>query len=324
VIQQPPVPDLPARLEVLADLEPMVDELVRAHESRRELWQPSEVLAQGEPEAHADYVRGLAERTSGIPDACRVAIALNLVTEEGLPHFHRILAMHFGDDTFWRTWTNLWTAEESRHGAVLRDYCRDSALLNPPVLERMQFEYLRAGFHPRWEHDPYRVFVYTSLQEKATQISHANTGRRCADYEPKLAAILARVATEEARHYAFYRQVFAAILERDPDRALASAALVVPRLEMPGASMPHFEEIADVERRLGIYGPRDYLRIVEDQIRFWGIASLTGLGETGRRAQEKILGVPDRLRRTAEVIERRSRSKTFAFDLVWRREFAVE
>jgi acyl-[acyl-carrier-protein] desaturase len=93
---------------------------------------------------------------------------------------------------------------------------------------------------------------------------------------------------------------------------------------MPGASMPHFEEIADVERRLGIYGPRDYLRIVEDQIRFWGIASLTGLGETGRRAQEKILGVPDRLRRTAEVIERRSRSKTFAFDLVWRREFAVE
>jgi acyl-[acyl-carrier-protein] desaturase len=324
VIQQPPVPDLAARLEVLVDLEPVVDELVRAHEAKRELWQPSELLADGEPAAHADYLRGLAERARGIPDACRVAIALNLVTEEGLPHFHRLLAVHFGDDTFWRRWNNLWTAEESRHGAVLRDYCRDSALLNTPALERMQFEYLRAGFHPRWEYDPYRLLVYTSLQEKATQISHANTGRSCAEYEPKLAAVLARVASEEARHYAFYRQIFAAILERDPDRALDSAAQVLPRLEMPGASMPHFEEIADVERRLGIYGPRDYLRIVEDQIRFWGIAALGGLGEAGRRAQERILAVPDRLRRTAEVIERRSRSKTFSFALVWHRAFAVE
>ena len=318
------VADLPARLEVLAALEPAVTELVRAHEARRELWQPSELLAEGEPEDPAERGRRLRERARGIPDACRVALALNLVTEEGLPHFHRILAVHFGDDTFWRVWINLWTAEESRHGDVLRDYCRDAGLVDLPTLERMQFAYLNSGFHPLWGYDPYRVFVYTSLQEKATQVSHANTGRRCADYEPKLAAVLARVASEEARHYAFYRQVFAAILERDPDRALDSAAYVLPRLEMPGASMPNFEAIADVERRLGIYGPRDYLRIVEDQIRFWRIESLTGLGETGRRAQEKILAIPDRLRRTAEIIETRSRAKSFSFDLTWRREFALD
>jgi acyl-[acyl-carrier-protein] desaturase len=329
---QPRVADLPARLEALADLESLVDGLVCAHESKRELWQPSELLAAGGPEAGAaaepqagtERARRLAERARGIPDACRVAIALNLVTEEGLPHFHRILAVHFGDDTFWRSWNNLWTAEENRHGAVLRDYCRDSDLLHTPALERMEFAYLKSGFQPRWEYDPYRVFVYTSLQEKATQVSHANTGKRCADYEPALAVILARVAAEEARHYTFYRQIFAAILERDPDRALESAAQVMPRLEMPGASMPYFEEIADVERRLGIYGPRDYLRIVEDQIRFWKIAALTGLGELGRRAQEKILAIPERLRRTAEIIERRSRSKTFSFELVGRREFTLE
>lgn len=322
--QHAPVSDLPARLEVLADLEPAVTELIGNHDSRRTLWMPAELLAHDAPPAPADAARLLAERARGLPDACRVAVALNLVTEEGLPHFHRTVADHLGDRGPWRAWNNLWTAEEDRHGAVLRDYCRAAGLLDTPALERMQFEYLRAGFHPRWERDPYRLLVYTSLQEKATQIAHANTGKRCAEHEPTLGALLARLATEEARHHAFYRQVFAEILARDPDRALESAAQVMPRLEMPGATMPHFEEIADVERRLGIYGPRDYLRIVEDLIRFWKIESLVGLGETGRRAQEKILAVPDRLRRTAEVIERRSRPRAFSFDIIHGRRFDME
>ena len=33
--------------------------------------------------------------------------------------------------------------------------------------------YIKAGFEPEWDKDPYRVFVYTSLQERATQVSHA-------------------------------------------------------------------------------------------------------------------------------------------------------
>ena len=45
-------------------------------------------------------------------------------------------------------------------------------------------------------------------------------------------------------------------------------------------------------RRAGIYGPRDYLRIVQEQIRYWKIESLQGLNELGRKAQEKIMGIP--------------------------------
>ena len=41
----------------------------------------------------------------------------------------------------------------------------------------MQFEYLRAGFHPEWDRDPYRVFAYTTVQERATQFSHSETGK---------------------------------------------------------------------------------------------------------------------------------------------------
>ena len=318
-----PATETLAKVEVLADLEPVVHDLMDAHESKRILWFPSELLApppDTDPDRHG---RELRERAEGISLPARVALALNLLTEEGLPHFHRLLAAYRGGDTFWTKWTNLWTAEEDRHGAVLHDYARDSRILDNPVLERMQFEYLRAGFEPEWDKDPYRVFVYTTLQERATQVSHANTGKLAGEYEPMIGTVLANVSKEEARHYTFYRTIFKEVLARDPNRALASAAAIMPSIDMPGVNMPHFREMADVIRRAGIYGPRDYLRIVEEQIRFWAIDALEGLDEMGKRAQEKILGIPKRLDRVADALEARSRAKTFSFDVAFAREFRM-
>jgi acyl-[acyl-carrier-protein] desaturase len=313
-----------AKVEVLADLEDVVHTLMEAHEAKRVLWFPSELLS-AEPDTDPDHhIRELRERARGISLPARVALALNLLTEEGLPHFHRLLAAYLGGDTFWSRWTNLWTAEEDRHGAVLHDYARDSQILDNPVLERMQFEYLKAGFEPAWDKDPYRVFVYTTLQERATQVSHANTGKLASEYEPTIGTVLANVAKEEARHYAFYRHIFKEVLARDPNRALASAATIMPSIDMPGVNMPHFREMADVIRRAGIYGPRDYLQIVQEQIRFWRIDKLEGLDETGKRAQETILGIPRRLERVADAMETRSRTKTFSFAVAFAREFTRE
>jgi acyl-[acyl-carrier-protein] desaturase len=312
-----------ARVEVLADLEPVVHTLMEAHEAKRILWFPSELLSPP-PETDPDrYVAELRSRAERISLPARVALALNLLTEEGLPHFHRLLAAYLGGDSFWSRWTNLWTAEEDRHGAVLHDYTRDSRILDNPVLEKMQFEYLRAGFEPEWDKDPYRVFVYTTLQERATQVSHANTGKLAGEYEPTIGVVLANVAKEEARHYAFYRNIFAEVLKRDPNRGLASAAEVMPAIDMPGINMPHFREMADVIRRAGIYGPRDYMKIVQEQIRFWAIDQLTDLDEVGRAAQEKIMGIPRRLERVADALETRSRAKTFSFDVAFAREFQM-
>ena len=320
---QTPSKETLARVEVLADLEPVVQELMQAHESKRILWFPSELLAPA-PDTDPDrYVKQLRERAEGVSLPARVAIALNTLTEEGLPHFHRLLATYLGGDTFWSKWTNLWTAEEDRHGAVLHDYARDSRILENPVLERMQFEYLKAGFEPSWDKDPYRVFVYTTLQERATQVSHANTGKVASEHEPLIGEVLSNVAKEEARHYTFYRAIFKEVLQRDPNRGLMSAAEIMPSIDMPGVNMPHFREMADVIRRAGIYGPRDYLKIVEEQIKFWAIDALTGLDEAGKRAQEKILAIPARLERVAEVMETRSKAKSFSFAVAFGREFSM-
>jgi acyl-[acyl-carrier-protein] desaturase len=312
-----------AKIEVLADLEPLLDDLMAAHEAKRVLWFPSELLAPP-PETDPDaWGKLLRERASGIAIPMRVALALNLLTEEGLPHFHRLLSQYLGADSIWTRWTNLWTAEEDRHGAVLHDYTRETRIMDNPVLERMQFEYLRAGFEPAWDKDPYRVFVYTTLQERATQVSHANTGRLCGAYEPLIGDVLANVAQEEARHYTFYRSIFKATLERDPNRALHSASIVMPSIEMPGVTMPHFREMADVVRRAGIYGPRDYLKIVEEQIRYWAIETISGLDDVGKKAQESIMAIPARLTRVADMMETRSRAKTFSFAVAFAKEFEM-
>lgn len=313
-----------AKIEVLRDLEPIVREMMEDHEAKRELWFPVDLIGPAEGESPEAHRAAMEKRASGIPDHARAALALNTLTEEGLPHFHRLLAIHLGEDSHWRLWNNLWTAEEDRHGQVLHDYARDTQLLSQRRFEEMQFEYLKAGFHPEWDRDPYRVFVYTTVQERATQHSHATTGRIVEKYDPTLGSVLDRIAREEARHFAFYRSVFKEILERDPDQGLHSASFILPSIDMPGVTMPGFRELADVIRRSGIYGPRDYLRIVQEQVKYWKIETLTGLNELGRKAQEKILEIPDRLRRIADAMESRSRSKTFSFEVVFNREFVME
>ncbi len=310
-----------AKVEVLADLEPLIDDLMEQHEAKRVLWFPSELLAPPPDTDPDQWVKDLRKRAEGITFPMRVALSLNLLTEEGLPHFHRLLAVYLGSDSIWTKWTNLWTAEEDRHGAILHDYMHDSRLVDNPVLEKMQFEYIKAGFEPAWDSDPYRVFVYTSLQERATQVSHANTGRLAGVNEPIIGEVLSNVAKEEARHYVFYRTIFAEVLKRDPERALESAALLMPSIDMPGVNMPHFRDMADVIRRAGIYGPRDYLRIVEELIKFWQIDTITGLKEAGVKAQEKIMAVPARLLRVADMMETRSRAKTFQFAVAFNKEF---
>lgn len=309
------------KTEVLKHLEQQVKMWMDDHISKRKLWFSSDFLPADEKmnDDNETNIRQLRDRTRGLKDEVRVAVALNLLTEEGLPHFHRLIAQYLGDRSFWSKWNNMWTAEEDRHGAILRDYVRDARLFSFREVELMQFHYIESGFNPDWDKDPYKVFVYTTLQERATQYSHKNTGKLAGEDEPLLNGILSNIAADEAKHFTFYRNVFKEVLNLDPNRALISASEIMPAIDMPGHSMPNFRDMADVVRRVGIYGPRDYKKIVEEAIKFWEIEFITGLNELAQKAQEKILSIPKRLEKVAEYIERRTESKTFSFDFIYNR-----
>ena len=315
-----------SKIEMLNLLESRVKEWMEQHLNKRKLWFSSDFLPSDEKSGNDVEIntKKLRDRVKGIADSVRVAVAVNLLTEEGLPHFHKLIAKYLGDDSFWTKWNNMWTAEEDRHGNILRDYSRDSHLFNFKEIEMMQFHYLESGFNPDWDKDPYKVFVYTTLQERATQISHKNTGRHVGDDEPLLDNILSNIASDEAKHYSFYRNVFKSVLDIDPNLALQSAADIMPGIDMPGTSMPNFREMADVVRRVGIYGPWDYKRIVEEVIKFWNIEMITGLNELAAKAQDKILSIPKRLEKVAEYIELRSKSKSFSFGFIYDRILAFD
>ena len=291
------------------------------HLESRKLWMPSDLLPlPGQESGQQQHdVRELPDRARGIPDAVRVSLALNLLTEEGLPHFHRLLAVYMGSDNAWSRWNYLWTAEEDRHGCVLRDYVREARLFDMVAFERLQYRYLEAGFDPGWGDDPYLLLAYTSLQERATQTAHANTGRLVSQHEPLLQRILGYVATDESRHFQFYRDAFKAVLEVDATRAMASALKVMPRLAMPGHTIDGYAEMADVVRRAGIYGPRDYRKVVSQCLESWGIADLRPEDSAGREAQERLMAVPARLDKLAGLLEMRTRRKTFSFDVLHER-----
>ena len=112
----------PAQVEVLRGLESVVVDEIEAHKSRRRLWFPDDLMPADAEQAESRLAeeKQVRDAARGLPDAVRIALALNLLTEEGLPHFHRLIAVHFGEGSPWRDWNYMWTAEEDRHGCALR------------------------------------------------------------------------------------------------------------------------------------------------------------------------------------------------------------
>jgi acyl-[acyl-carrier-protein] desaturase len=310
-------------IEVLRDLEPLIGRLRLAHEQRADSWSPSAFLPRPYVSDDAPRVRELQERARGIPPAARACLALNMVTEEGLPLFHRILrgALPAGGHFF--EWLHQWTAEEDRHGLVIRRYVALTGVLDEIELDRMQFAFVRSGWEPGWDADPYGVFVYTSLQERATQVAHTQTAALAQPYEPILSDFLKTVARDEARHYAFYRSVFKAVLERDPDAALASASRIMPLMAMPGGSMPQFRELAEVASRAGVYTLRHYRDIVIELNRFWELDTVTPVTDCGKRTRDRLLAIPDRLTRIADKKDAVRTARAFQFPVAFGHEFVL-
>lgn len=307
------------QLDILAQLEPNVRQLMSAHEQKRELWFPGDLLPSTQT---VSDVECLQQRAAQIPDVFRVALAVNLLTEEGLPHFHRLIATCLGEDNFWQDWNNLWTAEEDRHGNVLRDYCRLTAIVNLSKLERLQFAYLRNGFRARVRRSPYTMFVYTTLQERATQIAHMRTADAVRPFEPMLSSILRRISSEEARHFAFYRHIFGEIIRMDTGPALEAAAQALQSFAMPGRSIPGFSDMTEVVSSAGIYGLKDYVTLLTEQISFWRIESLSNLDDNGKRNRDLILGLPHKYARLLDAITDAAGAKCYSFDFLDHRELS--
>lgn len=163
------------------------------------------------------------------------------------------------------------------------------------------------GFNPKSRADPYNLLIYTSFQERATRISHSNVGKRASrEGDANLARICAMIASDEARHEAFYTRIMGTVLEHDPAGGiLAFRSMLRGLITMPGKFMDDgrdpdvFDHFAVVAQRANVYTVCDYASIIEHLVATWNIAGRAVTG-TAAKAQDELCRHAERYERLAD------------------------
>ncbi|WP_445168266.1 acyl-ACP desaturase [Mycolicibacterium sp. Dal123E01] len=297
-----------AQVDVLHDLEPVVAQNLDRHLSVAREWFPHDYVPWSQGRDFAlmggdDW----QPQDSPLDPVAKVAMTVNLLTEDNLPSYHREIATRFTRDGAWGTWVGQWTAEEGRHSIALRDYLVVTRGVDPVVLERLRMEHTVAGYDSG-DKTPLAVLAYVSFQELATRISHRNTGR--ASGCPVADRLLGRIAADENLHMVFYRNLMAAALDIDPDAGMVAIRDEVINFAMPGQGLSDFAKNSITIAKAGIYD----LRIHHDDVlvpvlRFWNVFDRTDFGPVGEKAREELIGflglVDERARFYEEKAERR-------------------
>ncbi|CAN6288632.1 unnamed protein product [Urochloa humidicola] len=295
-------------------------------------WQPHDLLPDSSSPGFRDGVDELRARAAGLPDDLLVCLVGNMVTEEALPTYHAALNSFVGYDDpaaadAWARWSRGWTAEENRHGDLLNRYLYLTGRVDLRAVEQTIHHLIAAGMRRlRPGGCPYRGFIYTAFQERATAISHGNTARRAAGLgDATLARICGAIAGDERRHEAAYTRVVAELFRREPDAAVRALEYMMrERIVMPAAGMfdgrdgDLFRHYAAVARGLGVYTTADYADIVEFFVGRWGVAGLgEGLTAEGRRAQEYVCRLPERVRRMERLDAARRQAEPRRVPFSW-------
>lgn len=307
------------KCEVLAALGPDVTRLIAEHIRKRgALWMPADIVSPKGVDLH-DRITELMRAAAEVPPSVRAIFGLNLVTEKGLPYYLQLLAKYLGLDSIFKPWIGQWTMEEDRHGELLCDLARLSGLIpHMGKLQEEQSKYIYAGFRPPWRDDPYCALGYTSVQEELTKIAHYNTSLQLKDAGGTvLSAPVARIVGEEGHHAHFYAEVVGLVFRHDPDRMLCSLLAALRTFYMPGKSMPSFDDLEEVARRIGILGPSHLADVVNRLLIRWGVANLSPRQEEAAKAQETLFKLPPILHKKAEKLQKKSAGlRTFSISFL--------
>jgi acyl-[acyl-carrier-protein] desaturase len=297
--------------QLLAELEPVASKLFERHLDTAKEWFPHEMVPWSRGQ---DFAPGYEWDESAPPLSAPVrnALIVNLLTEDNLPHYNRLLSNSFGNDGIWGQWNRRWTAEEGRHSTVIRDYLSVTRSVDLKELERLRMIQVSNGVVPQ-PHGIAGGIVYVALQELATRIAHRNTGELLDD--PAGTAIMRRVAADENLHHLFYRDLASAALEIDPSGTVIAIGRQVRKFAMPGTGIPDFETRAKQIAAVGIYGFTEFKEGVLEPVinKHWKVQNLAGtLSDEAEIALEELDSYIEKLGRTVVAREQSARAQTGA------------
>ncbi|WP_377450175.1 acyl-ACP desaturase [Rhodococcoides fascians] len=275
--------------ELLTELDGTLEANLNRHLSMAKEWHPHDYVPW-------DLGRNFAAmggedwslEQSSLSVLARTAMITNLLTEDNPPSYHRGLADNFSLDGAWGTWVGRWTAEENRHGIVMRDYLVVTRAVDPVELERARMHHMTVGVDAPMDGSNFLHSVaYVTFQELATRVSHRNTGLACGD--PIADRMLARVAADENLHMIFYRNLGEASLDLVPDQMVRAIADVATDFQMPGLNMPNFRKNAMILAKHGIYDLRQHLdEVLMPVLRKWNIFERNDFSGEGERDRDRL------------------------------------
>lgn len=306
------------QLELLRELEPTAEANVNRHLKVARDWNPHDYVPWSQGEDYAALGgRDYEPEQSELGEVAKAAMITNLLTEDNLPSYHREIADNFSMDSAWGHWVGRWTAEENRHGIVMRDYLVVTRGVDPVALEEARMIHMTNGYAPELAAGADRVeelqragedlgilhsVAYVTFQELATRVSHRNTGKACDD--PIADRMLQRIAADENLHMIFYRNVCGAGMDLAPDQTLRAVTDIVTNFQMPGAGMPNFRRHGVLMAKHGIYDLRQHLEeVVMPVLRKWDVFGRTDFGPEGEKTREELAAFLEQLEKDATRFE---------------------
>lgn len=281
-------------------------------------WQPSDFFPDVSRDGVTAWQDGCAmirEQAQTLSRPLRVVVAGNGITEAGLSLFSALLARLPGmpdstgiDDNPLAIARRWWVGDENRHHEGTYTYASLSGIYNMAAIDRTIHVFHRNGVDTGAGLDIYKNLFFVVKQEGDTMTAHQRSGLLSRDqqYEagiggkPVLYYLLMAIAGEEGSHHVFYRNIFGAVIEKDPEGAI----IAIRDMQKVGTIMPGkymgdingvnstrsstlFEKYAKAGNRLNILTLMDDVRLDEELFRRWRIADLKVSGESAV-AQEQI------------------------------------
>ncbi|KOV57972.1 acyl-ACP desaturase [Streptomyces sp. MMG1121] len=280
---------------LVLELEPIAGRALDAHLKSAEEWYPHQYVPWSKG-TNFDGVLGgepWDPERRVITQAARDGLLHNLLSEENLPAYHRVVSEVFGEDGAWGAWINRWTAEEGRHGMAIRDYLMVTRAADPVALEDARREHVQRGYGIDYHGDFLGSLIYVTLQELATRVSYRNIRKVCGDSACE--ALMHRIAQDENRHMLFYRTVLDSAMEIEPDRVVSACAEVIATFRSPGHGAPGFGQLALSMMRSGIYTPAcHHYEVVVPLMRFLRVFDMPSLRSDGESSREKLAGIMEK------------------------------
>ncbi|MFD9516817.1 acyl-ACP desaturase [Streptomyces sp. NPDC059979] len=294
----------------LHELEPVAERLLERHLAVADDWFPHQYVPWSQGRDFDGPLRGTPwqEAQSALDPVARDGLVLSVLTEDNLPVYHHQLTHLIGRDGAWGAWLHRWTAEEDRHSTALRSYLHTTRAVEPEALERARLHHLSTPVAPGDYPEGLRGLAYVLIQERATRTSHQSIGLH--SNEDVCARLMSRLAQDENLHMLFYRDLYAALFDFQPDHAMAALTATVTDFHMPGRSIPGFATMSTRLALAGWYGPTTYLNdVLIPLLRTLRVMERTDLTATGERDREALAASLARLRTQAARFEQQQQER---------------